>query len=48
MTPEKVTSISERYIELYEQIVGEKFVKSEDQDVLNRVENNIKKALQAL
>jgi len=48
MTPEKVTSISDRYIELYEQIVGEKFVKSENQDVLNRVENNIKKALQAL
>src|ERR1700744_2580596 len=48
MTEEKVQSISDRYIELYEQIVGEKFVKSENQDVLNRVETNIKKALQAL
>jgi len=48
MTPEKVASISDRYIELYEQIVGEKFVKSENQDVLNRVEDNIKKALKAL
>jgi len=48
MTPEKVTSISDRYIELYDQITGEKFVKSENQDVLNRVESNIKKALQAL
>src|SRR6185437_16772801 len=27
MTDEKVASISERYIELYEQVIGEKFVK---------------------
>lgn len=45
MTPEKVTSISERYIELYQQIIGEKFVKPENKDALNRVESNIKLAL---
>jgi len=45
MTPEKVASISERYIELYQQIIGEKFVKPENKDVLNRVEENISIAL---
>lgn len=45
MTPEKVESISERYIELYEQIIGEKFVKPEGGDVLKRVEGNIVAAL---
>lgn len=45
MTLEKVTSISERYIELYQQIIGEKFVKPENKDALNRVESNIKLAL---
>jgi phosphoribosylaminoimidazole-succinocarboxamide synthase len=45
MTAEKVTSISERYIELYQQIIGEKFIKPENKDVLNRVEENIILAL---
>lgn len=36
-----VTEISERYIELYEQITGEKFVKSDSSAVLVRVERNI-------
>jgi phosphoribosylaminoimidazole-succinocarboxamide synthase len=45
MTPEKVLSISERYIELYQQIIGEKFIKPENKDVVNRVEENIKLAL---
>src|ERR1700761_7210119 len=48
MTPEKVDSISERYIELYEQITGEKFVKPESGAVLTRVESAINKALLAL
>jgi phosphoribosylaminoimidazole-succinocarboxamide synthase len=43
MTDAIITSISERYIELYEQIVGEKFVKSDVSNVLNRVEQNINK-----
>ena len=41
MTDEIVSSISERYIELYEKIVGEKFVKENVSDVIARVENNI-------
>ncbi len=41
MTPEVVDSISERYIELYENIVGEKFVKADASNVLQRVEKNI-------
>src|ERR1700744_5261093 len=45
MTEEKVESISERYIELFEQITGEKFVKPGDQDVLKRVELAINNAL---
>jgi len=48
MTPEKVESISERYIELYEQITGEKFVKPESENVLNRVESSINTALAGL
>lgn len=48
MTTEKVQSISERYIELYEKITGETFVKPEGENVLNRVEGAIKKALASL
>lgn len=36
-----VTSVSERYIELYEKITGERFVKSDISDVISRVEKNI-------
>lgn len=48
MTKEIVRSISERYIELYEQITGEAFVKPEISDVVNRVKSSINKALAAL
>lgn len=41
MTEEIIKSISERYIELYEKIVGEKFVKSDIKDTTSRVEKNI-------
>ncbi len=41
MTPEIITSISERYIELYENIVGEKFVRTDVNNVKERVEGNI-------
>ena len=41
MTEAIISSISERYIELYEKIVGEKFVKADLSNVLNRVEKNI-------
>ncbi len=41
MTGEVVKSISERYIELYENILGEKFQRADATNVLNRVEANI-------
>ena len=47
MTDEVVASISERYIELYEHITGEKFVKAEGGDVLGRIEKNINAFLSA-
>ncbi|RYZ99087.1 MAG: phosphoribosylaminoimidazolesuccinocarboxamide synthase [Sphingobacteriaceae bacterium] len=48
MTGDKIRSISERYIELYEQITGENFVKPGNEQILNRVEKNIKNALTSL
>jgi phosphoribosylaminoimidazole-succinocarboxamide synthase len=36
-----VQEISERYIELYENITGDKFQKSGADDILNRIEKNI-------
>ena len=42
MTPEIVNSISERYLELYENIIGEKFEKAADADLLARIEKNVK------
>jgi phosphoribosylaminoimidazole-succinocarboxamide synthase len=41
MTEAIINSISERYIELYEQITGEQFVKHQNENVLLRVEKNI-------
>ena len=41
MTPEIVSSITERYIELYEHITGEKFEKGISTDVESRIEKNI-------
>ena len=41
MTPEIVSSITERYIELYEHITGEKFEKGSSTDVESRIEKNI-------
>ena len=45
MDDERVNSISERYIELYEKITGEKFVRSQADNVEKRVEENIKNFL---
>ena len=41
MTPEVVNGITDRSVELYEHIVGEKFERSECADVLGRIEANI-------
>ena len=38
MTDEYCTSVSDRYIELYENIVGEKFQKADDEDIHARIE----------
>lgn len=42
MTDEKVLEISNRYIELYENVSGEKFVAQSGEDVIGRIESNIK------
>jgi len=47
MSDEYVNSVSDRYIELYESITGEKFQKSDAADVLERVEKNIMAFLNA-
>jgi len=41
MSNEKVLEISNRYIELYEQITGEAFVKATTENVLDRIEKNV-------
>jgi len=41
MNDAKITEISERYIELYENITGDKFVKGATDDVLKRIEANV-------
>ena len=47
MTEEFINQVSERYIELYEHITGDKFIKSDVTDVLKRVEDNINNAITA-
>jgi len=44
MTPEIVNSITDRYIELFENITGDKFCKAEDgtaEEILGRIEKNV-------
>jgi phosphoribosylaminoimidazole-succinocarboxamide synthase len=41
MTDEYISSVSERYIELYENIMGEKFVKADISEINNRIEKNV-------
>jgi phosphoribosylaminoimidazole-succinocarboxamide synthase len=36
-----VNQVSERYIELFENITGDKFIKGDSSDVLKRIENNV-------
>ena len=42
MTDQIVNDISKRYIELYENIIGEKFKKRKTENMLNDIESNIK------
>ena len=48
MTDEYCDSVSARYIELYENIVGEKFQKAEDEDIHARIEKNVSEYLNSL
>ena len=49
ITDEYAQSVSDRYIELYEHITGEKFVKSEfSGDIASRIENNVNTYLSTL
>lgn len=48
MSDEWVNEISERYIELYEKVSGEKFIKHDVSDVMRRVENNIQEFLKKM
>jgi len=41
MTDEYIESVSERYIELYENIIGEKFGKADISDIHKRIEKNV-------
>lgn len=48
LTEEKINDISNRYIELYEKITGEAFVKADITDVVNRIDTNVTGSLQSL
>ena len=48
MSDEFVNSVSDRYIELYEHIVGEPFVKASDEDIAQRIEKNVRKCLESI
>ncbi|MEC4027180.1 phosphoribosylaminoimidazolesuccinocarboxamide synthase [Myroides odoratimimus] len=41
MTDEYINSVSDRYIELYEKIIGERFVKADISNINERIENNV-------
>ena len=48
MTPEKVKEISDRYIELYEKIIAEKFIPVDNSNIAQRIETNVLAALKNL
>lgn len=48
MTDEKIEEISNRYIELYEKVTGEKFVKDLTENIIQRVENNVNSFLKKI
>jgi phosphoribosylaminoimidazole-succinocarboxamide synthase len=41
MSDDYITSVSERYIELYENILGEKFIKADISNIIDRIETNV-------
>ncbi len=46
MTDDVVGSISSRYIELFEQITGDTFIRNNQENIMNRIEKNVNLALQ--
>lgn len=48
MTPEVIQNITDRYIELYENIVGQPFVKGDTSNVMKRIEDNVNACLKTL
>ena len=48
MTPAIIAGITDRYIELYENITGQKFVKGEGTNILQRIEKNVTEELEKL
>lgn len=48
MNVDRIKQISERYIELYEQIIGKKFVKADTNDINARIENGITTCLKGM
>lgn len=48
MTEEYIGTVSERYIELYENILGETFVKADISDIDSRIEANVLKYLNSI
>lgn len=45
MTPEFIESVSDRYIELYEHITGQKFHKADESDLKDRIKTNVEACL---
>ena len=48
MTDDYIASVSDRYIELYENILGEPFVKADVSNINNRIEKNVLEYLSKL
>lgn len=48
MSPEFIESVSERYIELFEHITGQKFIKADEQNLTYRIFRNVSSCLLSL
>jgi len=48
MPDEIVRQVSDRYIELYEKLTGETFIRTDTSDILDRIRNNVNESLKEL
>ncbi|MBT8325154.1 MAG: phosphoribosylaminoimidazolesuccinocarboxamide synthase, partial [Winogradskyella sp.] len=48
MSDDYITTVSERYIELYENITGETFIKADVSNIQQRIANNVNSYLSSL